>query len=101
MVTITIGGNDAGFASDLRACVLPDPIEVQVLAVSLTGGLCGEASDAVFDSIEGVLSELVEVAPNAAVFVLGYPHLTPQPTLNGSGLRCRACRCTATTSAGE
>ena len=71
MVTITVGGNDAGFASVLRECVL--------------GGrdcrpahLPNEYRD-IPARLSSVLREIKRVAPNASIFVLGYPYITPQP----------------------
>ena len=71
MITITIGGNDAGFGDVLEACVL--------------GGLdCdrGDLSDE-FDEIPARLSSLIaelkQIAPEASIFLLGYPHITPEP----------------------
>lgn len=71
MVTITISGNDAGFAGVLRECVL--------------GGrdcrpahLSSEYSD-IPARLSSLLDELKRVAPNASIFVLGYPHITPRP----------------------
>ncbi|WP_419944299.1 hypothetical protein [Candidatus Poriferisodalis sp.] len=71
MITITIGGNDAGFAKVLEACVLG-------------GGGCGR-NDLFSDYSEiparlrALLAELKRVAPGASIFVLGYPHITPEP----------------------
>lgn len=71
MITITIGGNDAGFGDVLEACVL--------------GGLdCdrGNLSD-VYDEIPARLTALIaglkQAAPEASIFLLGYPHVTPEP----------------------
>ena len=78
MVTVTIGGNDTDFASVLRKCVLG-------------GRDCGRRhlpSD--FDEIPGrlaaLLAELKRVAPNASIFVLGYPNLTPLPVESNRAL---------------
>lgn len=65
-VTVTIGGNDAGFAGVITRCV--------------TVG-CGPVGSGVFDEVrDQVASTLVHVkaaAPGASVFLLGYPALTP------------------------
>ena len=70
MITLTIGGNDAGFAETIRRCA--------------TFG-CGEVGSSVFDEVRDrvtkVLSHLRLKAPSASVFVLGYPAVTP--TLGG------------------
>ena len=66
LITLTIGGNDAGFAGTIRSC-------------SLLG--CGEVASEVFDTVSeratAVLLHLKSVAPNASVYVLGYPAVTP------------------------
>ena len=71
MVTVTIGGNDAGFGDVIRACV-----------GLLEAAGCGEG-DLPLDFLvvgpraRSVLAAIKAVAPNASVFVLGYPYLTP------------------------
>ncbi len=66
MITLTIGGNDAEFAGTILRCA--------------TIG-CGEVGSEVFDEVRNrvtaVLLHLRSVAPDASVFVLGYPALTP------------------------
>ncbi|WP_419943615.1 Calx-beta domain-containing protein, partial [Candidatus Poriferisodalis sp.] len=66
MITVTIGGNDAGFASTILRCV--------------TIG-CGQVGSEVFDEVgervTATLGHLKTVAPNAVIFVLGYPAVTP------------------------
>ena len=92
MVTITIGGNDVDFASIVRGCG--------------TFGCGGELSVVLADVQDRVTSTLRQIraaVPEAAVFVLGYSPLTPQPTacppgvescpelgLNGFIDQCRA-----------
>ena len=66
MITLTVGGNDAGFGGTIRSCA--------------TVG-CGEVGSEVFEEVRGrvtaVLLYLKSVAPSASVFVLGYPAVTP------------------------
>ena len=69
MITLTIGGNDAGFGGGIRSCVAPD-----------FG--CDESNldpgfDQVADRVADVITELRAVAPAASIFVLGYPYVTP------------------------
>ena len=71
MITITISGNDAGFADVLRHCVLG-------------GSDCGEtdlpsAYDHISDRLTKLLAELKRIAPKASIFLLGYPPITPEP----------------------
>ena len=76
MITITIGGNDAGFGDVIRACAVP-----------LLGNLdstCNQDDLAldwaqVQDRVKDVLVKVRESAPRASVYVLGYPPITPRP----------------------
>ena len=71
-VTISVGGNDAGFADVLTTCALPWWL-----------GRCGRAVDAARDYVDDVLpgrvaalyAELRRRAPNAEVVVVGYPRI--------------------------
>lgn len=69
MVTVTIGGNDAGFADALKLCARVNECDP-------------DASDALFRTVEervlDALERVKNVAPDAAVFVLGYPYVTPE-----------------------
>ncbi len=66
LVTVTVGGNDAGFAPTVVRCV--------------TIG-CGAVGSEVFEHIgnrvAAVLAHLRTAAPNASIFLLGYPAVTP------------------------
>ena len=78
MVTLTIGGNDLGFADVVTECV------VGICNISSLGG---EArAEQLFDDVEAdigsVLQELKRVAPNAVVFVLGYPDIVGPASLD-------------------
>lgn len=77
MITITIGGNDAGFGDVVRACATP-----------LFGNLdstCNQ-DDLALDwaevqrRIEDALVRVRASAPQASVYALGYPPITPRPT---------------------
>ncbi|RCV53513.1 SGNH/GDSL hydrolase family protein [Marinitenerispora sediminis] len=74
LVTIGIGGNDLGFTSVLKACMLRVPL--------LESDACiGQEEDIdqrmrTFEStFEDVIGEVRERAPDARVVVLGYPRL--------------------------
>ena len=71
MVTLTIGGNDVGFADVLRSCYVGGCADD--LAPARVSALLGEFGDTLGEVFEAVKS----AAPHAAVFVLGYPYLTP------------------------
>jgi lysophospholipase L1-like esterase len=71
LVTITVGGNDVGFAPVLTACVIGDD------------ATCDRALDAsrfLIDAwlplaLAGLYADVSEAAPGATVVVLGYPQL--------------------------
>ena len=72
MITLTIGGNDLGFANALTACVSPVELDRS----------CGRDDiDLGYDELEQRIAAVIErlraVAPGASIFVLGYPYLTP------------------------
>ena len=69
MVTLTIGGNDAEFGRALLVCALVAECDAGLSAARL-----GEIESRVVD----VLDRVKAVAPDAVVFVLGYPYLTPE-----------------------
>ncbi len=66
LVTVTIGGNDAGFAGVIMRCVTVG-----------CGPVRSEVFDEVRDKVASTLSHVKEAAPDASVFLLGYPALTP------------------------
>lgn len=89
-VTLTIGGNDVGFASILEQCV-QTPIKsgygcstdsnITGTVASSLSALGGYSSAPIYSngllvkSIAQVLLEIEEYAPNASIFIDGYPSL--------------------------
>lgn len=71
MITITIGGNDADFAGVLEACVLG--------ALDCGRGDLPDDYGEIQARLVALFAELKRTAPNASIFVLGYPHITPEP----------------------
>jgi lysophospholipase L1-like esterase len=71
LVTISAGGNDAGFA-EIAAVCSASPTEVCAQAITRKNAtalpVLDRNLDALYDSIESA-------APNATVVVMGYPHL--------------------------
>jgi len=71
LVTISIGGNDAGFSSVITRCALPFPF-------SCNGDLTN-ARNFINNTLPGQLdalyTEIETRAPNAQVLVIGYPRL--------------------------
>ena len=88
MVTLTIGGNDLGFADALKGC-LSSELAVHLFFDQLVGWFAGALPCARDDDFESrlrdfmsrlgdVLGALQQVTPaDAVIFVLGYPHLVP------------------------
>ena len=81
LVTVTIGGNDAGFADVLAACVSPVTSSGLDLSATCASGEVPSVDDLaeVGDDVEDVLRRIKAAAPGASVFVLGYPHAVPCP----------------------
>ncbi|MFB2583727.1 SGNH/GDSL hydrolase family protein [Herbiconiux liukaitaii] len=95
VVTVTIGGNDLGFSTVAETCVAESatgPLVLDVLGVGLAN--CKDYYAPVVDGVEvdrlkylldttvaPALDEtfalIEEKAPNAKVFVIGYPAITP------------------------
>ncbi|MBV6703388.1 SGNH/GDSL hydrolase family protein [Kitasatospora aureofaciens] len=71
LVSITIGGNDAGFASTMQTCVLNSE------SACLGAVSAGEnyAQNTLPGLLDQVYAAIQAKAPNAHVVVLGYPHL--------------------------
>ncbi|HJR24559.1 MAG TPA: SGNH/GDSL hydrolase family protein [Acidimicrobiales bacterium] len=69
LVTLTIGGNEAGFGDILEACVVsacPSPSDLDLTALA----------DALVDTVYPALEAAY---PNARIVHVGYPRLTPPP----------------------
>jgi len=71
LVTISIGGNDAGFADVITRCALPWPFtctgDVNTARSFITNTLPGQ--------LDALYTEIETRAPNAQVIVVGYPRL--------------------------
>ena len=78
MITLTIGGNDAGFGQLLDSCVnVKDGFSEGDLATTCTADDLALGIQHVQTRITYVLQEIKRAAPQAAIFVLGYPYVTP------------------------
>ncbi|MDH6125550.1 SGNH/GDSL hydrolase family protein [Kitasatospora sp. GP82] len=71
LVSITIGGNDAGFASTMETCVL----NTESACLDAVSTAEAYATDTLPGLLDQVYSAIQGKAPNAHVVVLGYPHL--------------------------
>lgn len=94
LVTVTIGGNDAGFSKVLKHCALtsnclkkpvPDLTEGETLEDWADSSITGLAS-----ILPTIYEKLASSAPHARIVVLGYPNLFPSE-LAGDPM-CRAAR---------
>lgn len=78
LVTISIGGNDAGFADVITRCALPWPWtctgEIANARSFITNTLPGQ--------LDSLYTEIETRAPNAQVVVVGYPRLFNGHTCN-------------------
>ena len=78
VVTVTIGGNDVGFASTLQNCYL-------FTVCDKDGALAKAAAKikALRDEIAGIYTQIRAAAPSGArIVVVGYPRLFPQSRHN-------------------
>jgi len=80
VVTITIGGNDAGFATVLGACVLTDCVEAGVVAGSKATILT-----VLPERLVNTYRAVQKAAPKARLVVVGYPRLFPARQADAAG----------------
>lgn len=74
MVTMSIGGNDVGFAPIVAECLLTSLfVEDLCVSTTLAAGLLAERSMPA--KLDALYKKIKNRAPNARVFVLGYPHI--------------------------
>ncbi|MER5866459.1 SGNH/GDSL hydrolase family protein [Kitasatospora sp. NPDC002040] len=71
LVSITIGGNDAGFASTMQTCVLNS----ESACLTAVNNAKAYATGTLPGKLDQVYSAIHAKAPNAHVVVLGYPRL--------------------------
>jgi lysophospholipase L1-like esterase len=79
IVTITIGGNDAGFSSVITQCALPWPWSCDSNITNAQNYIRNTLPGA----LNGVYTQIQSRAPNARVIVLGYPRLFMGVDCNG------------------
>jgi lysophospholipase L1-like esterase len=84
IVTLQIGGNDIGFSGIVKNCATLDPFSSGCKGDYLVNGhdLLAERIAATAPKIDAVLAAIHRKAPQAKVFVVGYPTLLPA---TGSG----------------
>ena len=77
MITLTIGGNDAGFGQAIDSCVNIKEVQEGDLATTCTEDDLALGIQQVQTRITYVLQRIKRAAPEASIFVLGYPYMTP------------------------
>jgi lysophospholipase L1-like esterase len=70
LVTLTVGGNDAGFADTMQACVL----QGESVCLSKIDTARSYVDNTLPGQLDKVYDAIHDRAPNAHVVVLGYPH---------------------------
>jgi lysophospholipase L1-like esterase len=75
LVSITIGGNDAGFSNTMQTCVLDSDSS----CLSAVNSAESYAQNTLPGKLDAVYNAIRSAAPNAHVVVLGYPHLYQVP----------------------
>lgn len=87
LVTVGMGGNDADLLPELFSCAdAANPASLQPCLTKLQSSASDELLSNVRSTrpaIDGMLSTVKEKAPNAQIFVVGYPQVTP-----GDGTDC-------------
>ncbi len=86
LVTISMGGNDADFASVLRFCIhgpscidrpYKDGLTLRAWAAAKLPAIAAEA--------QTIYTRIAQGDPQARILVMGYPHLFPESELSGPG----------------
>ena len=82
-VTVTVGGNDAGWSASLQQCMLGTDATCKASVEQAVA----KAESTLPAALDDLYASIREKAPNAKVFVLGYPHLVAEP--GKSGVSCQ------------
>lgn len=73
VVTITVGGNNVGFKYFAEACVTSDC----GIGTSIYNSTLSKIANVLPYELEDTYDTILQQAPNAQIYVLGYPHVTP------------------------
>ncbi len=87
LVTITIGGNDIGFGDFGRACVFNDCSPGSNAYNAATNHIDND----LMAKLTSTYQRILLMAPNAKIYVLGYPHVAPIKALNDPLLAGASC----------
>lgn len=97
IVTVSIGGNDLGFAKVAQNCIridvalppvallnlTPQPASCEAYYTAASGSWTGQVNitslldDTVIPALDATFDAIAAAAPNAKVFVVGYPQIAP------------------------
>jgi hypothetical protein len=80
LVTLSIGGNDAGWSRVMEHCLLVTALDCQLSPMPgeiepALEWLVNRINGPVYESIQKVLVEIHRLAPNAKIVLMGYPQL--------------------------
>lgn len=78
LVTLTIGGNDIDFVSFARACVLSS---CDVGTTAYNNSL-NKINNEVLDKLKATYRRVLQYAPNAKIYVAGYPQVVANKSVN-------------------
>jgi lysophospholipase L1-like esterase len=73
LVTLTVGGNDLGFADLFETCATPGQ-EAQCLR-DIANAVTDKQLTDLYDHLTDLYGDVAEAAPKALIVVTGYPHL--------------------------
>lgn len=81
LVTISVGGNDAGFSDVLTHCIVKAPLSAACRGqnAAVTGRL-----PAIQRNVTALLADINRRAPAARIILIGYPHLFPEAPTAGA-----------------
>ena len=87
VITVTIGGNDAGFVKVLETCIAVNCVKEYHRP---SGDLLERAVLAVGRQLPDVYAAIRRAAPDAQLVVVGYPRLFPEDKPGGAAANCAA-----------
>ncbi len=80
LVTLTIGGNDIGFATFAKACVFPSSsCDVGTTAYNDT---LNKLNNELPNKLKATYRRTLQYAPNAEIYVVGYPYVVANKSVN-------------------
>lgn len=73
LVTVGVGGNDAGLFGKLKTCLMPETCEW----ADTRGRIyqTGKEIDGLKERLVGMYNKLTQLSPSSEIYVIGYPHL--------------------------